>query len=340
MSETNIVLCYPAQQADIDRIQAAFPDDNVIASKQSDVAANLLKADIFCGHAKVPVDWDAVAQQGRLKWIQSSAAGLDHCLAPPVIESDIVVSGCSALFANQVAEQTLALLMGAVRRMPVFYQAQQARQFDRLPTDDLHGKSVGIVGFGGNGRRIAETLNGMVASIAVTDSFPDFEIPDFVNAHPAEAMDDLFSKCDVIIVTLPLTEQTHKCIGEEQFSKMKSGSYFINVARGSVVNQPALTAAITNQQIEFAGLDVVDPEPLPDTDKLWEFDNVIITPHVGAQSSRRIPITTELFCMNVDRFRNGKLLLNQVDKQLQFPRPEHRLSVDSMGQIKIPKELV
>ena len=340
MIETNIVLCYPAQQADIDKIQAAFPGGNVIASEQTEIATNLMKADIFCGHAKVPVDWEAVVQQGRLKWIQSSAAGLDHCLVEPVIKSDIPVSGCSALFANQVAEQTLALLMGAVRKMPTFYRAQAAKQFDRLPTDDLHGKSVGIIGFGGNGRRIAETLNGIVSTISVTDTFPNHEIPNFVSSHPSDAMDDLFSSCDIIIVTLPLTEQTNKCIGKKQFSKLKPGSYFINVARGSVVDQLAMIEALKNGQIGFAGLDVLDPEPPAKDDQLWELENTIITPHVGAQSARRIPVTTELFCQNADRFRNGQVLINQVDKRLQYPRPEHRPSVDSNGRIILPKELV
>jgi len=340
VTETNIVLCFPAQQADVDQIQTAFPGGNVIASEQTEIAANIMKADIFCGHAKVPVDWEAVVKQGRLKWIQSSAAGLDHCLVPPVIESDIVVSGCSALFANQVAEQTLALLLGAVRRMPSFFRAQEARQFDRLPTDDLHGKSVGIIGFGGNGRRIAETLNGIVASISATDTFPIFEIPSFVTAHPPEAMDELFANSDIVIVTLPLTEQTDKCIGEKQFACMKPESYFINVARGSVVDQSALTKAIKTGQLGFAGLDVLDPEPPANDDEIWALENVIITPHVGAQSARRIPVTTELFCLNADRFHNGQVLVNQVDKQLRYPRPEHRASVDSMGQILLPEELV
>ena len=94
-------------------------------------------------------------RQGRLQWIHSSAAGLDHCLVPAVIDSPIVVSSSSGLFADQVAEQTLCLLLAQLRNLPTFLRAQQLKQFERRPTDDLHGKTVGIVGFGGNGRRIA-----------------------------------------------------------------------------------------------------------------------------------------------------------------------------------------
>ena len=108
-----IVLCFPVSGQDVKRIEAsAGTQTRVIVSSQEQIHQHLMEADIFCGHAKSPVDWGAVVRQGRLRWIQSSAAGLDHCLTPPVIESSILVSGCSGLFANQVAEQAMALTLG------------------------------------------------------------------------------------------------------------------------------------------------------------------------------------------------------------------------------------
>ena len=153
MPTKNIVLCFPLQEPHVNQIREASKDDfNVIVSSQETIGRYIFDADIFCGHAKTPVDWAKVVEQDRLQWIQSSAAGLDHCLVPEVIASPIVVSGCSALFSNQVAETTMALLMGLIRRLPVFFHAQQARQYVRQPTDDLFGKSVAILGFGGNGQ--------------------------------------------------------------------------------------------------------------------------------------------------------------------------------------------
>ena len=126
MSTKNIVLCFPLQEPHVEQIRETSRDDfNVIVSSQESIGRDIFEADIFCGHAKTPVDWAKVVKQDRLKWIQSSAAGLDHCLAPEVIQSPIVVSGCSALFSNQVAETTMALLMGLVRRLPIFFRAQQ-----------------------------------------------------------------------------------------------------------------------------------------------------------------------------------------------------------------------
>src|SRR6056297_951648 len=116
-----IVLCFPVESAHIERIRAAAPvGAEIVDAGQEGIAEALPTADIFIGHAKVPVDWGRVLEAGRLNWIQSSAAGLDHCLVPGVIDSEIIVTSASGLFAPQVTEQTLALLFGLLRRIPTF----------------------------------------------------------------------------------------------------------------------------------------------------------------------------------------------------------------------------
>src|SRR6478752_8848455 len=139
-----IVLCYPLERRHFDQICAAASGHQVVDAGQERIATELLEADIFCGQAKVPVPWPEVVKRGRLKWIQSSAAGLDHCLTPETIASEIVVTSASGLFAEQVAEQTFALLLGLLRDLPTFFGAQQKREFIRRPTRDLHNATVGI----------------------------------------------------------------------------------------------------------------------------------------------------------------------------------------------------
>jgi D-3-phosphoglycerate dehydrogenase len=100
-----IVLCYPVENQHVERIRAAAPAAEVIDAGQQGVARELLTADVFCGHAKVDVPWDEVVSQGRLRWIQSSAAGLDHCLVPSVVDSNIIVTSASGVLADQVGGQ-------------------------------------------------------------------------------------------------------------------------------------------------------------------------------------------------------------------------------------------
>lgn len=316
-----IVLCYPVEPHHLEQIQQAAADMEVIDAGQERVATELIGADIFCGHAKVPVDWQAVVDQGRLRWIQSSAAGMDHCLVPPVIESDIVVSSASGLFANQVAEQTMALLLGLIRSMPTFYAAQQRHEFIRRPTGDLCGKRVGIVGFGGNGRRIAEVLSPFRCQIVATDMFPR-DKPTYVDElWPSHQLDRLLGSVDIAILCIPLNELTRGLIDANRLGKMPVGSILVNVARGQVVAEHDLVEKLRSGHLGAAALDVTETEPLSADSPLWDMPNVTITPHVGAQSAQRVSDTTDFFCKNLQRFRRGEPLLNQVDKRLGFPVP-------------------
>ncbi|MCO8120212.1 D-2-hydroxyacid dehydrogenase [Stieleria sp. TO1_6] len=317
-----IVLCYPVNEKHIAQIQAAAPDYEVVNAGQEKIDELLPTAEIFIGHAKVPVNWDRVLQAGRLRWIQSSAAGLDHCLVPGVIESDeIVVSSASGLFAPQVAEQTFSLLFGVIRSAPLFFRAQTKRQFVRLPTDDLRGKTVGIVGLGGNGRAIARMLAPWDVRIIATDYYPVDRPSEVSELLPANQLHDLLGQSDVVILTLPLNTSTRGLFGPEAFGQMRRGAYLINVARGGVVQETALCDALASGQLAGAGLDVTEIEPLPVDSRLWDDPKVMISPHVGAQSSRRVSDTTDLVAINLKRYQSGQTVYNRVDKRLGFPHP-------------------
>ncbi len=324
LENQRVVLCFPVAPRHVRQIEQTAPECTVVDAGQQRIAAEILTADLFCGHAKVPVPWGDVVSQGRLQWIQSSAAGLDHCLVPSVIDSSIVVTSASGLFANQVAEQTMALLLGLVRAMPAFYEAEKQREYARLPTDDLHGKTVGIVGFGGNGQRIAQVLAPFHVRIVATDVFP-CEAPDHVDAvWPAEELPELLAISNVVILAVPLSDQTTKMVGKDELSRMRDDAYLINVARGQVIDEEALVAELQAGRFAGVGLDVAEVEPLPPSSPLWEMSNVSITPHVGAQARDRVDSTVDFFCMNLMRYREDRPLLNLVDKQLGFPHPGHR----------------
>jgi phosphoglycerate dehydrogenase-like enzyme len=315
-----IVLCYPAEAKHIAQISAAAPEAEIVDAGQEQVAREIIAADIFCGHAKVPVDWDRVVRQGRLRWLQSSAAGMDHCLVPSVIASDIVVTSASGVLADQVAEHAVALMTGWCRGLPTFLRAQQAKEFIRRPTRDLTRGTVGILGLGGVGRRLARVLSAFDTRILATDMFP-LEKPDYVESlWPPERLHELLPQVDFLVLCLPLNQTTRGMIDSTVLAKLTRGALLVNVARGPLVVTDDLVSALDSGHLAGAVVDVTDPEPLPPHNRLWGFPNVIITPHVGGQSHWRIDAMTDLFCRNLRRWRAGLPLINYLsDKRLGFP---------------------
>jgi phosphoglycerate dehydrogenase-like enzyme len=332
-----IVLCYPVESKHLAQIRSMAPDCEIIDAGQQRVAEELFTADIFCGHAKVPVDWDGVVRRGRLRWIQSSAAGMDHCLVPSVIDSEVVVTSASGVLADQVAEHTIALLTGWLRSLPAFFRAQQKKEFVRLPTADLHRSRIGIVGFGGVGRRLAQLLAPFRSRIVATDLFP-VDKPDYVDAlWPAERLDDLLASSDIVVLCLPLNEMTEGVLDAETLGRMKRGALLANMARGPLVEPEAMVDALRSGRLSGAVMDVTEPEPLPIDSPLWNMPNVIVTPHVGGQSATRIADMTDMFCENLRRWRDGRPLVNLLtDKRLGFPirGTGHPLWVDICREVQ------
>jgi D-3-phosphoglycerate dehydrogenase len=316
-----IVLCYPVEQKHIQRIQSVWPEAEIIDAGQEGIAGELPEADIFCGHAKVPVPWDETVRRGRLRWIQSSAAGLDHCLVPSVVASNITVTSASGVLAKQVADHAIALLLAVLRNLPTFFRAQQKREFIRRATRDLHGARIGLVGLGGNGRRLARVLKAFETTILATDWFPEQKSPFVDEVLPAADVDEMLPRVDALVLTAPLTEHTRHMIDARRLKLLHRDAVLINVARGPLVVERDLADVLKNGHLWGAGVDVTEEEPLPAESPLWDMPNVIITPHVGGQRASRIDDMTELFCENLRRYRAGKPLANLVDKRLGFPEP-------------------
>ena len=343
----NLVVCYKEAPVDdylVEEIRNGWPEVHLINVGQKDLPDALLEADYFCGHAKVPVDWEKIVQQKRLRWIQSSAAGMDWCLVPPVIASDIEITTASGALADQVAEHTLALLLAARRNLHTFFSDQfdeqgvfftcieekkrlslppgGYRNFKRVPTRDLTRNTVGIVGFGGVGRRLSQVLAAFQTRILTTDLFPSGKPDHVAELWGPDRIDDLLAESDVVILCLPLNESTRYFIDAEKFAKMKAGVLFANVARGALVKTNDLIAALTEGHLCGAVVDVTDPEPLPKDHPLWNAPNLIITPHVGGQAAWRFDTINRLFLENIRRRKANAPLINRLSlegKRLGFP---------------------
>ncbi|MBM4010606.1 MAG: D-2-hydroxyacid dehydrogenase [Planctomycetes bacterium] len=316
-----IVLCYPVESRHVAQIQAVWPEATLVDAGQERVADELPSADLFCGHPKVPVPWDRVVRGGRLKWIQSSAAGLDHCLVPAVVASDIVVTSASGVLADQVAEQTVGMAIACTRRFPLFLEQQARREFVRRPTADLTGATVGIVGLGGNGRRLVEVLAPFRVRILATDWFPVRKPAAVEFLGGPETLDDILPRLDILFLCAPLTEHTRNLLDARAIARMRRGAILVNVARGAMVDENALVDALESGHLDSAALDVTPDEPPAASSRLWTAPRLLITPHVGGQSQHRIDAMTDFFCDNLGRYRQGRPLWNLVDKRLGFPEP-------------------
>jgi len=159
------------------------------------------------------------------------------------------------------------------------------------------------------------------ARLLATDLFPINKPQHVDELLPADRLPDVLRQVDVVILCVPLNSQTEGLIDAAALAAMKPGSILINVARGPVVVESELVAVLRDGHLQSAGLDVTEVEPLPAESALWEMPNVIITPHVGAQSARRVDDSTDFFCINLARYLRGESLKNVVDKNLGFPRP-------------------
>ena len=326
MTKKNLVVCFraaPVEERLIARINNAWSSElNIINVGQSDVATALVEADYFCGHAKVPVDWDRIVMNGRLRWIQSSAAGMDWCLVPSTINSDITITTAAGVLSDQVAEHGLALILGWGRNLRCFIYDMRVqednpdyRKFKRKPTFDLIGQTVGIVGFGGVGRRFSEVVAPFAGQILAVDLFPENKPSHVAELWNASRLDDLLAVSDVVFLSLPLNAETRGIFNAERLSKMKRGALLANLARGPLVDTDALVQALQTEQLGGFVCDVTSPEPLPCDSPLWDMENVIITPHVAGQIGWRFDDICDIYCENVRRFRTGEPLINNLNQQ-------------------------
>jgi phosphoglycerate dehydrogenase-like enzyme len=318
-----VVLCYPVERHHVQAIAAVLrevmPGATLVDAGQERIAAELPTADIYCGHAKVPVPWETTVAAGRLHWIQSSAAGLDHCLVPAVVASPIVVTSASGVLADQVAEHALGLAIACTRRLPLFLGQQSRREFVRRPTRDLTGATVGIVGLGGVGRRLVEVLGPFRPRILATDWYPCDAPPGVASLRGPDALHDLLREVDVLFLCAPLTPHTRGMIDARALATLRPGAILVNVARGPLVDEAALAAALHSGHLDAAALDVTPTEPPAADSPLWTAPRLILTPHVAGQSARRIDAMTDFFCDNLRRYAAGRPLRNLVDKRLGFP---------------------
>lgn len=184
---------------------------------------------------------------------------------------------------NAVAEFALTLILAALKNLPRYDTAVREGKWTRFPMRELSGKTVGIVGFGRIGRRLAELLSGFGVELLAYDPYMNAEAAAERKVTPV-TLDELLERADVVSLHLPATKKTHHMINAESIAKMKDGAYIVNTARGALVDEAALYDALASGKLSGAGQDVYESEPVTEGNPLFTLSNNVLAPHVSAST--------------------------------------------------------
>ncbi|NEU30485.1 D-2-hydroxyacid dehydrogenase [bacterium LRH843] len=315
MSTKTLVIVQNIDKSLSQKIQEAIPDWTIIAGKEQDVwQDHLKKAEIIVGWNK-EVEAASPQEHPNLKWIQSWSAGVNNLPLDHLAAKKIFVSSASGVHAYPISETILALMLSLTRKIHTFIRNQQAKTWHHSGLKlELHGKTVGIIGVGEIGKetaKIAKAFNMTVLGIKRSGNEEEY----VDRMYTIDQLHAVLPQCDYVVVTLPLTKETHHLFGYEQFKQMKQSAFFINIGRGEIVDEQALITALQEGDIAGAGLDVFEQEPLGEDSPLWDMDNVIITPHcAGATEHYASRVIEDIFLPNLKNYLAGvKLTINLVD---------------------------
>jgi phosphoglycerate dehydrogenase-like enzyme len=316
-----IVLLPPDWDADWpDRMRAALPGVNVVACTTADEAAREIE-DADAAYGSVPPD--VFPRAGKLRWIAGARAGLGGAwFYPELVNSDVVVTGMHGSYNETLSAHIVAFVLGLSRRYDHYIPMQTQRVWDRSesrpPMLDLYEMTAMIVGVGGSGAEAGRLCAAFGMRVFGIDPRVKAAPPGFAALYTPAEMDAHLGEADFVINTTPETPATLRMFDARRFGLMKRGSYFINISRGTVVVTDDLVAALRSGQLAGAGIDAVDPEPLPPDHPLWTAPGVLITPHVGIYGAPYRERWLQRLIENCRRFDRGERLENVVDKQQWF----------------------
>jgi phosphoglycerate dehydrogenase-like enzyme len=279
-----------------------------------ELRAALREADIIFGFT---VPRGILDLAPRLGWLATPSTGIDHLRSTGLLESDAVeITNVAGLAAGVIAEHVLASMLFFAKRLRHFEAERHERKWRMTRVRALEGRTVGLVGVGNIGREVATRAKafGMrVIGIGRGDS-DGRRVAGVDSVLDASELPDLLAAADYVVLAVADTPETRSMIGAAEIGAMKPDAVLVNVARGTVLDEAALVAALREGSIAGAALDVFAHEPLPADSPLWELPNVLITPHVAANFDEYLPRSVEHFAANLRRFLAGAPLETRFDR--------------------------
>jgi phosphoglycerate dehydrogenase-like enzyme len=301
-------------------LQVALANDTAAAAKEAtdaDIVFGLTSAGGIC-------EREIIDNAKELRWIDSMSAGVERCMAiPSVISRELLVTNMRGVDSAAIAEHAITFAMALARGIDTFVTDKNRAVWSRESAaatrmQVLDGKTMLVVGLGGIGTEVAQRAHALGMKVIATRNSGRTG-PDYVShvGGPSELL-DLAKQADVVINTAPLTTETTGIFNAKFFAAMKPNAFFINIARGGSVVTNDLLEALTSGRIAGAGLDVVDPEPLPPDHPLWKAPNLIISPHVAAGSDVPREHRWVLAVEQIRRYAAGEKMLSVVDLKREY----------------------
>lgn len=244
----------------------------------------------------------------NLKLIQLTSAGMDRIPLDYINDRGIDVASARGVYSAPIAEWVVLKILETYKKSHKFYESQSEHKwFKQRDLLELTGKTAAIVGFGSVGTEIAKRLKAFDVNLIAIDDRPlDYAESLIINeAYKSTGLINVLGKSDIIVLTLPLTLQTRHLMDKCKFDAMKNDSVLINVSRGAVIDESALVNALREGKFLGVALDVFEEEPLPENNPLWDFENVIITPHISFVSDKVNERLFDLIFKNLCFFKSN-----------------------------------
>lgn len=309
-----IVFAYDAEQSLVDVARETVPKARIVVAAEEEVLAHeIADAQMTIG----PGYGDDIRQTApEVIWHHVPWAGVERIVTPLMRERGTILTNSRGISAPNMAEHAIAFILAFARSFPAFFAEQQRRSWrgwDERPSFfELTDQTVVLLGTGAIGQAIAERLRPFGCRIVGVRRNPG-EITGFDDVLTFDELPSLLPRADHVVSSLPMTDSTRKIVDRAFIDAMKPGSYFYNIGRGGTVDQDALIGALRSGHLAGAGLDVTDPEPLPEDSPLWDAPNVIITGHTSGSSPKYHERGVGVLRENLRRYQDGRELLNMVD---------------------------
>lgn len=274
----------------------------------------LARSEVILSNPVVP--GDILERAPKLRWLQLTSAGADRLMEAPIVRSSPVkVTTASGIHAAPISEYVIGAMIAFAKGFPGALRAQAEGRWNPYMPEELEGKTVGILGAGAIGSRVADLARALgMRVVAVRRSAGASQKGEGGMEHlPPSELPYLLGESDYVVVAVPLTPDTRMMIGEAELRQMKPTAVLINIARGAVIDERALTRGLKEGWIAGAALDVFEQEPLPPESELWKLPNVLLTPHISGGTPRYMERAVGLFCDNLRRYLDGQPLRNVVD---------------------------